>query len=462
MKSDLILESLTYIEQNKIKHRFGDLYRQELQQLNFPKMRQRIVEKVISTLEIEMAENWGTFFLQKGFLSGLNFFCEYLQSTGWVEPHRVNHLEILYYQCRFSGDNSIGTYDTQDDTQWFAKVLSQFENLGNISQCIKSYKRKGDFLNADTLILLRYRRHYRIVCVDLSVFSIKSDEDIQNLDYIEIIRRLLIRDISYLRSKSIFSNLRIDTESLGLNLSEDLKSYFTAFKYKDKEGTKLIQAGGYAYSFYKFLQETTILPNTESVVINAVGYSDRTLNTMSIRHENLDILKTCYQIYKHDSSPQEIPEARKLVLNRIKRSAYASFERGREFVDQLLDIPPDQITQIHPHTECITGFFNSVAEVPLKLMHELGLTRTMNLRQAHAELIKKALISQDTYIFLTGNPGIGKTTAIVDFLKSRIDEGFLFFYVSPRKQVNLDIIEKFKDKKTGEVMRSPDISAQFL
>ncbi|MDF5715980.1 MAG: helicase, partial [Rhizonema sp. NSF051] len=442
---------LTYIEKNKIKHRFGDLYRQELQQLNFPKMRQRVVEKVISALEIEMAENWSTFFLQKGFLSGLNFFCEYLQSTGWIEPHRVNHLEILYYQCRFSGDNSIGTYDSQDDTQWFAEVLSQFENLGNISQYIKNYKRKGDFLNADTLILLRCRRQYRIVCVDLSVFSIKSDEDIQNLDYIEIIRRLLIRDISYLRSKSIFSNLRIDTESLGLNLSEDLKSYFTAFKYKDKEGTKLIQAGGYAYSFCKFLLETTILPNTESVVINAVGYSDRTLNTMCIRHENLDILKTCYQIYKHDSSPQEIPEARKEVLNRIKRSAYASFDRGREFVDHLLEIPPDKITQIPPHTERITGFFNSVAEVPPDIIRPLGLTGTMNLRQAHAELIKKALVSQDTYIFLTGNPGIGKTTAIVDFLKSHIDEGFLFFYVSPRKQVNLDIIEKFKDKQTGEL-----------
>jgi hypothetical protein len=84
-------------------------------------------------------------------------------------------------------------------------------------------------------------------------------------------------------------------------------------------------------------------------------------------------------------------------------------------------------------------------------MQQLSLTGVMNLREAHAELIKKALVSQDTYIFLTGNPGIGKTTAIVDFLKNHIDEGFLFFYVSPRKQVNLDIIEKFKNKETGKL-----------
>lgn len=384
-------------------------------------------------------------------MSGLNFFPEYLKSTGLLEPHRLKNLEILYYQCRFSGDNSIGTYDIKDDSQWFIEVLSQFGNLDNISEYIKRYKQKGEFLNADTLILLRHRRQYRVICVDLSVFSINSNDDVKNLDYIEIIRRLLMRDISYLRSKSVFSNLRIDTESLGLDFSEDLKSYFTAFKYKDKESAKLIQAAGYVYSFYEFMQETGILPDAASVVFNSLGYSDRGISAMSINRENLHVLKTCYQIYKHDSSPKEIPEARKQVLNLIKRNAYSSFERGKLFVDALLEVQKDKITLLPPHQERITGFFNSVADVPPELMQQLSLTGVMNLRQAHAELIKKALVSQETYIFLTGNPGIGKTTAIVDFLKNNIDEGFLFFYVSPRKQVNLDIIEKFKNKETGKL-----------
>ena len=384
---------LAYIEQNQIKHRFGNLYRQELQQLKFPKMRLRIVDKVISSLEREMADTWSTFFLQKGFLSGLNFFGEYLKSTGWHQSQKLQHLEVLYYQCKFCGDNSVGIYDTKSDAQWFGEVLSQFGNLDNISQHIGRYKQKGDFLNADTLLLLKYRRQYRIICVDLSIFSINSDDDVKNLDYVEIIRRLLIKDISYLRSKSVFSNLRIDTESLGLDFSEDLKNYFTAFKFRDKESAKLIQAAGYAHSFYEFLQETALIPDTANLVFNSIGYSDRGLSAMSIRRENIDVLKSCYQIYKHDSSPKEIPEARKQVLNRIKRSAYASFEGGREFVDSLLKITPDKITLLPPHQELITGFFNSVAQVPTELMQELNLTGTMNLRQAHAELIKKALVS---------------------------------------------------------------------
>ncbi|AFZ25275.1 hypothetical protein Cylst_3107 [Cylindrospermum stagnale PCC 7417] len=442
---------LAYIEENKIKQRFGDLYRQELQQLKLPKIRQRVVDKVISSLERDMAETWSIFFIQKGFLSGFNFFREYIKSAGWDKPYKLQNVEILYYQCRFNGDNSIGTYDNKNDFQWFSEVLSQFDNLDNISQYIASYKKKGEFLNADTLILLRYRREYRVICVDLSVFSITSNEDVKNIDYIEIIRRLLMRDISYLRSKSVFSNLRIDTESLGLEFSEGLKTYFTAFKYRDKESTKSIQAACYLHSFYEFLQETTILPDTAGAVFNSIGYSDRGISTISIQRENVEILKTCYQIYKHDSSPKDIPEARKQVLNQIKRSAYRSFERGKEFVDSLLAIPADKITILPRHTEKITGFINSVGLVPSALMHELGLTGTMKLRDAHAELIKNTLVSQSTYIFLTGNPGIGKTTAIVDFLKAHIDEGFLFFYVSPRKQVNLDIIEKFKDKNTRKL-----------
>ncbi len=452
---------LAYIQHYKIKHNFGNLYIEELQQLKLPKMLKQIVNQVISTVERDMADKWGTFFIQKGFLSGLNFFGEYIQSVGWSEPHQLKNVEILYFQCRFSGDNSIGTYEDKNTRQWFREVLRQLDiKAPEIEEYIKRYVyaevdlgKKGEFVNADTLMLLRYRQQMRILCVDLSVFSINSDTDVKNIDYVEIIRSLLKKDISYLRSKSVFSELRIDTESLGLEFSEDLQSYFTAFKYRDKETTKLIQAGGYAYSFYEFLQETGIINEKTSVVLNAVGYSDRGLSAMSITPENINILKTCYQIYKHDSSPKQIDDARKQVLNRIKRSAYHSFDDGKYFIDKLLAIPANQTT-IVTHQEQITGFCNSVDQVPEELMHQLGLTGTMHLRQAHAKLIHKALESEAIYLFLTGNPGIGKTTAIVNFLKSHVDEGFLFFYVSPRKQVNLDIIEKFKADNSEELCDS--------
>ncbi|MEP6500117.1 helicase-related protein [Microcoleus vaginatus] len=440
---------LACIKEKQIKHKFENLYLQELQQLEFPKMLRKITDKITSPLERKMAEKWSIFFLQKGFLSGLNFFREYLESTGWNEPNKLRRLEILYYQSCFCDESSIGTY-AKGYEQWCGEVLSQFDQIANIAQYIERYKEKGEFLRADTLILLRYGRLFRILCVDLSVFSMRTSEDVTNLDYLEIIRRSLRRDMNYLRSKSVFSKLRIDTESCDVHFSEGLKSYFTAFKYEDKESAKLIQAGGYAYSFYEFLRKTGILADDSPVIFNAVGYSDRGISAMSIRPQNLDILKTCHMIYKDDSSPQEIADARKLVLNKIKRSAYHSFDRGKKFVDDIFAMSADKINVVR-HTERLEGFVNSVGIVPDELMQQLGLSGTLTLRNAHAKLIEKALESAATYIFLTGNPGIGKTTAIADFLTDHVNDGFLFFYVSPRKQVNLDIIDKFKKQGTDDL-----------
>ena len=255
---------LAYIKEKQIKNRFGNLYVEELQQLKFPQMLKRIVSQVISTLEREMVQKWSTFYLQKGFLSGLNFFAEYLQSIGWDKPRIISKLEILYYQCQFCGDNSIGTYEGKNKISWFKELLSQLGSFDSdeIERISKQYfwedsdlGKKGEFVNADTLMLLRYRNKVRILCVDLSVFSIKSNQEVKNLDFVEILRNLLVRDISYLRSKSVFSQLRIDTQSLGFEFNDDLKKYFTAFKYRDKESAKLIQAGGYAYSFYNFIKD---------------------------------------------------------------------------------------------------------------------------------------------------------------------------------------------------------------
>jgi len=355
-------------------------------------------EKVISEQHRQIVEKWCTFFLQKGFLADLNFLSEYIKSTGW-NKRQLKRLEILYYQCCFSDDNSIGTY-TKGREQAFKEVLSQ---LGDVEVDIGKYSQKGDFLNADTLLLLRCTKQIRVLCVDLSVFSIKSIRDLVDVGSVEVLRKLLLSELSYLKSKSVFSNLGLDTKSSGLNFSSDLAHYFTAFKREDKESVKLIQAASYAHSFYGFLQSQDLLTDETLIVVNVVGYSDRGISAMSVSRDNLDVLATCSHIYKHDSSPKEIKEARKKVLNLIKRNASGSFQKGREFIKQLLEVSEDGITLV-PHKERVDKFFNSIDIIPPDLAAQLQVTPNSNMREAHAELITKALASDDTYIFLTGNP----------------------------------------------------------
>ncbi|MGC9525310.1 MAG: helicase-related protein [Limnospira sp.] len=433
---------LAAIAKYELSHNLVNLYRRDLENLRFPKMRQQIVKdgNIIDPADIEKVKKWGLFLIQKGWLSGFNFFREYVESL----EKDVSKYEIVYYQCCFSGDNSIKQYP-KDGSLEVSEWLSQLGDAiapSELNRYREKYSGKGEFLKADTLMLLRRRRTLKILAIDLSVFSVKETQDLLDLQDKDLVnqRRLLWREISYLKSKSAFAKLRLDTGTdadLDLEFSDNLKHYFTAFKRRDKESTKLIQAASYAYSFYGFLREVGIVNSETDTIINAVGYSDRGISSISLnpKHsQHLDLLKTCNNIYKNEPRDEEIATARKQVFQTIRRNLKKSFEDGNALIDKLSHIQPDCINIIPPHTEIIDHF-----------------SSTLELRQPHAEKVKAALASDNTYIFLTGNPGIGKTTAIVEFLKTHIDEGFLFFYVSPRKQVNLDIIEKFKNPETKEI-----------
>src|SRR6476661_2725432 len=442
---------LAYIQRENLSHNFGYSYRLDLQKLKLPKMTAEIVREanLLASLDAEIVEKWSLFFVQKGFLGGLNFFREYVNSTGW----NLQRLKIVYCQFSFSDANSIRTYN-KGDKEAFKELLSQLKTAkpslsdDEINSYIRRYSKKGEFLQADTLMLLQYGNDFRILCVDLSVFSPTLAPKTEDINEIEVIRKYLMREISYLRSKSVFSNLRMDTSTLGVDFSEDLKRYFTAFKYKDKESAKLIQAGSYAHSFYGFLQQTGIISSDVEVLFNVVGYGDRNISAISLHKDKIKLLATCAQIYQNEAKGKEINDARTEVLGVIQFNAARSFKEGKKFVNSLLGIG-ENVTEPVPHTERIDNFVNSIDIISDKLADDLQISRGLDLRNAHAELIVKALQSDESYIFLTGNPGIGKTTAIANFLKTHIDDGFLFLYVSPRKQVNLDIIEKFQNKNTG-------------
>lgn len=451
---------LTAIEQKKLPQHFGELYRKDLHCLRFSGLIERMNEMtgVISPWDQETLQRWLLFFLQKGFLAGLNFFNEYIESFSSHKP--LLEREIVYVQCSFSGKNSLGTYDKNERTA-AEELLEQFRAQGLPLQWLEDdfqiYKHKGNFLNADTLLLLRYGNHWRILCVDLSVFSLRSLQDAGDLTNIEKIREILAAEWRYLRSKSTFANLSIDTNSESTSselLSGKIQHYLTAFSRGDKESLKLIQAASYAYSFYTFLQSKGILTENDDVVFNVLGYTDRSINALSLRPEHLHLLQTCAEIYKSRPANSDIDEARSHVLDTIQKAAARSFQGGRDFVKKLVHLA-DHGDGLHSltHRETIDSFTNTRTplapeQIAVEVRERLDPSdcEGKHILDVHAALVMKELESQTPYLFLTGHPGIGKTTAVVDFLKAReqLGEGFLFLYISPRKQVNLDIITKFR------------------
>lgn len=437
---------LTYIEQNQLTHHFGDLYRNDLQQLSFSRIHRQLVnqERIINEKHREIIQKWSLFFLEKSFLAGLNLFSEYLQAIG-ERDLKLKHLEIVYYQCCFSDDNSMGTY-LKGKEKANRDVLSQFRDR---AVDIAKYSQKGEFLNADTLVLIRYKNQWRVLCIDYSIFSIQSIRDLEDMDSMEVLRKMLLKEVSYFKSKSVFSNLGLDTQDTPLDVSKSLQRYYLAFKQKDKETIKLIQAGSYTHSFSNFLLDQGVITKDTDITYNVLGYSDRAVSAMTLKGENTKLLETCSHIYQNEPKAESLQDNRRKVLQLMRRNAAKSFDQGKKLMNDLFAVEEDQVKQVN-HTETITNFQNLIDQIPPDLATKLNLSPNLDLRQAHTELIQKQLTSEVNYLFLTGNPGIGKTSAIAQFLKNKqtLEEGFLFFYVSPRKQVNLDIIEKFTDSET--------------
>ncbi len=446
---------------------FDDSYKNDMAHLYAPKLISTLYErtKVISPWDKENLQRWVYYMLIRGYVGGVTFLPEYLKSFS-SEIRDVTR-KMIYVQCNFYGKNSLDTYNEKNERSAIQELLQQFDRAGHpitfTSDDMNKYRAKGEFLNADTLLLVKYGRNWRILCIDLSVFSVREPADAGDLSDIDFIRSMLARELGYLRSKSVFTRLSIDTDTQATEdiiLSQQLTRYFTAFKKRDKESVKVIQAASYAWSFSQFLRQKKVLSEHDRLLINVIGYSDRGWNGFTVQKEQLHLLETCSTIYRQHTSDQKIDEVRDSVLATIERATYRSFRgiaprTGKDFIRDIMHLPDkgDGIRWTN-HEEILDGFVSTLTPVQDTHLNETarqwlqkeGYTGKL-LRDVHATLIHKALELSFPYIFLTGSPGIGKTTALVNFLKeaNKRGEGFLFIYISPRKHVNLDIIQKFRE-----------------
>lgn len=179
---------------------------------------------------------------------------------------------------------------------------------------------------------------------------------------------------------------------------------------------------------------------------------------MALKPERLSLLKTCADIYKAKPHEQDIVKARYEVQETIQRYARRSFGGKAAFVSNLVHLVDQKDgVQWLEHEEILDSFVNTrtpltIHQISREIQDRLPVSdyTGQNILDVHKALIYQELATATPYLFLTGHPGIGKTTAIVDFLKQQSEEGkgFLFLYASPRKQVNLDIIQKFRTQTT--------------
>ncbi len=466
-----------------------EFYRAERANYPLTQVIDRFVRRVPGMAERDAGRVLARYYLFKGHLSGLTFLREYLESLvaqagdGARRQERARQeLQVRYWQCSLQGRNRLEDSFEQALNEQYTRWLEQ---LGlPLSATWDVDRQVGGFLNADLLLWVQHDQNKRhdLLVVDTSIATAGSRHLTTDLTIGGELLRMLERDVSYLAEKGAFSRLAIETGAeTGQLFTRKLAPYFTAFASSDKESSKLIQAASYAQSFYQFVRRTNLLPSDARLTFHVVGYSGRGISSMTLRSEQEEVLEACAETYRQgkyyqpEIEPGErLEEARQRVFQVIQRKTALLFQDGAAFMRKLTEQLP--ATGSIEHTERLTeaAFQNTATLPPEAVLQRYALERTDLLRHskgrppdtraAHAELVWRALESGRRYLFLTGNPGIGKTTTIASYLKECChQEGYLLLYASPRKAVNRDILEKFRaEQKEAGDSSGTWYSEQFL
>ncbi len=374
--------------------------------------------------------------LYKGRMSGENCYKEWIDSklNQYITEYTVEYFQANFLkvcdESRFQATNEKGI----NEKKYYSDNLRQQLGISLTPEETSNYMDTGEALRADTILLIKTVLGYHLFVIDNSI-TLKNIIDYEDLDRL---KRTLNSAIFTKRIKSSFSNLAIDSEDAPELAIEDALASYIGGLSKDKPLYKMIQAGSYAHSFKELLLRRRILKNEDIVSVCVMGYTDEEICSLNLNNTQFAILKTCYDTYRNAARERDSD-----AYIKKKENVFAKITNRFASVFKLDTNKIEALTHLHDEMntisfeETMNDYQNTVGDCKYEKLKG-------SYRDVHAELIKKYIQDKDSNIlFLTGNPGIGKTTAIVEYLKEQ--EGYLFVYVSPRTQVNQDIEQKFID-----------------
>ncbi|MDO5517402.1 MAG: helicase-related protein, partial [Clostridium sp.] len=384
-------------------------------------------KNLVDEVERETVRENIDYLLFKGLLSGSNCFNEWIKSKARGREYKVEYFQANFYKV-FDEDR----HKEEEESYYIERLKKQLE-IDLSTEEIKYLFQKGEALKADTILLISMSGKYHLCVIDNAV-SIGNIIDFNDLDRL---KGSLTKSIFNKRIKSNFSNLAVDSSDISdLNINQSLGDYILGIGKKDKPLFKMVQAGSYAQSFINLLISKSKITKEQLESICIIGYTDEEVCSINLNNEQLDILDMChltYQTADRQNKVTELEEKRRQVFSRIKMNFKRLFDLNQEAMEQMIHLKLG-LNRVN-FKESFEDYQNTAALINYEGKQD-------SFRNTHANQITKYIGDKSIrLLFLTGNPGIGKTTAIIEYLKN--EEGYLFVYVSPRTQVNQDIEEKF-------------------
>lgn len=333
---------------------------------------------------------------------------------------------------------------------------------------------KGQPANADFMLWLNYSGKADHLLVQEYSFDMAGelkDYRDQGAHLDELTRHRRVVD-----SRSVFARVAAEVDKEYFELSEDLRHYLLALTGDNKPLYKLCQASSYAAAMAELLHGRGLV--RDQVNVRALAITPNGLEGLAAHINGADadprhkLMLQLGQAYRETSKVADGDEdALKALATRafegtLKKLPRAMREHMRsmhsrmplpgedyafEFEEQTADFfnpdgefALDKALELVPGEPRLNEFFGGDA---LRALHTEMEDRQakrgrLSLRDVHASAIvaglKQGRAGQLNLLALEGNPGIGKTTAVKDYLSGQT-EGFLVLYVSPRVVINRDV-----------------------
>ena len=337
---------------------------------------------------------------------------------------------------------------------------------------------RGQPANADFLLLARTPERHHLLCLEFSLYAQLGDADFgSEAAHLEELTRYLQR----VEARGVFTRLAAEVTGEHFGLSERLVSYLPALTTRDKPLYKLCQGSSYATRLIHLLGRRG--QDLAPVSAQVIAVTSAGLEGLSARFDGhaedprarlMDALGAAYRArgMERNEDPAVLIREIVAVQSQVARSLPPAL---RTALDASLAAPPSDRRLDVRHQEVVTGYSNPADAVPraellrwladappevdallgsqgraavvAELDRQAGDGPTRTLRDLHAAAMRAGLRAappgQLSVLAAEGHPGIGKTTAVLDYLGGLgPEEGYLFLYASPRIVINSDVSRK--------------------
>lgn len=285
---------------------------------------------------------------------------------------------------------------------------------------------KGRFLNADTMMLFKYKDTLYLYVTDE---SLKARDCMLSVNSANELSSYLKTILMQTRMASVLKYTSIEKAYDGLEMNKALHSSM------DKEMLKTVQAASYAYSFIRLLQEKSEQKGKrmEFAHVSCLGVTNTGVSTLHFQNPGFEEMFPFYEAYVNKTGHSDYQEKLREKEKKLKKNV------SRHYTEE----PPEDNWNVY--STILTGY----------------AVENNALREKHAQMVAKYL--DDTNIkevILCAMPGIGKTTAVLNYYE---DKKVIGGYNPPRTCINEDFLQKTrKMAKTIALTRNSKMANKII